>query len=72
MSKVNKAIMKESKVNIPIYIFQDRKLSVLEVMVEYLKKKLKLSYNEIAFLLNRDDRTIWTCYNRTKKKRKSK
>ena len=71
MSKENKA-MKESKVNIPIYIFQDRTLSVLEVMVEYLKEKLKLNYHEIAVLLNRDDRTIWTCYNRAKKKRKSK
>jgi hypothetical protein len=27
-----------------------------------------MSFHEIAVLLNRDDRTIWTCYNRAKKK----
>ena len=58
-----------NSVNIPIYIFRDRSLSVLEVMVEYLKDKLKLNYHEIAVLTNRDDRTIWTCYYRAKKKR---
>ena len=38
--------------------------------MEYLKDKLNLTYHEIAVLLNRDDRTIWTCYNIAKKKRK--
>jgi hypothetical protein len=55
---------------IPSNIFRDRSLSVLEIIVEYLKEKKKLTYHEIAVLLNRDDRTIWTCYNRAKKKRK--
>ena len=50
-------------------IFRDRKLSILEVLVEYLKDKKELSYHEIAVLLNRDDRTIWTVYSRVKKKR---
>jgi len=44
-------------------------LSVLEVMVEYLKEKEGLSYHEIASLTNRDDRTIWTVYHRAKIKR---
>jgi len=71
MSIKNKTII-ESKdnINIPIYIFRDRSLSVLEVMVEYLKERVKLNYHEIAILLNRDDRTIWTCYHRAKEKRK--
>jgi len=61
---------KEAKsIDIPSHIFRDRTLSVLEIMVEYLKNELKLSYHEIAVLLNRDDRTIWTVYNRAKKKR---
>lgn len=50
-------------------IFRDRKLSVLEALVEYLKDQKKMSYHEIAVLLNRNDRTIWTVYNRSKKKR---
>jgi len=65
-----KKIKIENNINIPIHIFQDRTLSVLETIVEYLKEKLKLNYHEIAVLLNRDDRTIWTCYHRAKEKRK--
>ena len=62
----------ESKEHIPSSIFLDRTVSVLESIVEYLKNKRKLSYHEIAVLLNRDDRTIWTCYDRAKKKRAKK
>jgi len=54
---------------IPSSIFRDRSLSVLEVMVEYLKDQKQMTFHEIAALLNRDDRTIWTVYHRVKKKR---
>jgi hypothetical protein len=53
---------------IPLDILRDRNLSVLESIVEYLKNK-GLSFHEIAILLNRDERNIWTVYNRAKKKR---
>lgn len=55
-------------INIPSYIFKDRNLSVLEVIATYLKEERMLSYHEIAVLLKRNDRTIWTVYNRVKKK----
>ncbi len=55
-------------VKIPIGIFKDRVLSPLESASEYFKG-LGMKYSEIAELLNRDDRTIWTCVNRAKKKR---
>jgi len=55
---------------IPTEIFKDRTLSVLEAIVEYLKEQKGLSYHEIAEMLNRDDRTVWTCYHRAKQKRK--
>ncbi len=58
------------KISIPTSILQDRSLSVLESISEYLKDKKNFSYHEIAVLFNRDDRTIWTCYNRAKNKRK--
>ena len=54
---------------VPSRIFRDRELSPLESISEYLKEEKGLSYHEIAVLLKRDDRTIWTCYNRAKKKR---
>jgi hypothetical protein len=60
------------EVLIPSNIFVDREISVLEAVVEYLKDKKGMSYHEIAVLLNRDDRTVWTCYNRVQKKRGGK
>lgn len=57
-----------SVVEIPSTIFRDRTLAPLESISEFLKDKAGLSFHEIAVLLNRDDRTIWTCYNRAKKK----
>lgn len=52
----------------PLSIFRDRKLSVLESVVKFLKEEHDLKYHEIAVLLNRDDRTIWTTYKRGLKK----
>ncbi|MFH1770128.1 MAG: hypothetical protein ABH828_01075 [archaeon] len=36
-----------------------------------MKEEKNLSYHEIAILLNRDDRTIWTAYSRVQKKRRT-
>jgi hypothetical protein len=57
------------KFAIPLSIVCDRKVSIFETIVEYLKEHYGLTYHEIAVLLNRDDRTIWTVYNRAVKKR---
>ncbi|MBS3104671.1 hypothetical protein J4234_00270 [Candidatus Woesearchaeota archaeon] len=59
---------KESKFFIPVSAFTDRKFSVLESIVCYLKDKFNLRYSEIAVLLKRDERNIWTVYNNYKKK----
>jgi hypothetical protein len=56
--------------NIPLEVLKDRKVSVLEGIVEYMKKQ-GLSFHEIGVLLNRDERNIWTVYNRATKKRKT-
>ena len=56
--------------SIPVSILQDRNLSVLENIASYLKDTFGLAYHKIALLLNRDDRTIWTVYQRAKKKKK--
>ena len=55
-------------VAIPSSIFKNRCLAPLESITEYLKDEKGMSYHESALLLNRNDRTIWTCYNRAKKK----
>ena len=61
----------DSKINIPLYVLQDRSLSFMESVVFYMKDTLKMTYHEIALALNRDDRTIWTVYNRASKKKAS-
>ena len=58
----------ERYVNIPSFVFRDRNLAALEAIVVYLKDSQGMTYAQIARLLNRDDRTIWTTYTRAKKK----
>jgi hypothetical protein len=57
-----------SAYNIPVSILKDRKKSVLENIVFYLKENFNLTYHNIAVLLNRNDRTVWTVYQRAIKK----
>ena len=59
-----------SSYSIPVSILKDRNLSVLENIASYLKDTFGLTYHKVAVLLNRDDRTIWTVYQRAKKKKK--
>lgn len=55
-------------VKIPARIFELSKLSPFENVVYYLTEKLYLKDCEIAFLLKRDPRTIWTVKIRAKRK----
>ena len=68
--KDREVLVRDKNINIPCTVLFDRNVAVLEAISEYLKDKKKLTYHEIALLLNRDDRTIWTCYYRAKRKRK--
>ena len=64
------SIVQQGYFEIPSFVFRDRSVAVLECMVEYMKDSQGLTFHEIAVLLNRDDRTIWTVYRRAKLKRK--
>ena len=59
--------IKETGIMIPISIFKNAKLTTLEAIILYLKGK-GLKFSEIAELLERDQRNIWTIYSRAKKK----
>ena len=59
------------KYSLPLSIIADKRLSVLESIVYYLRKTYALSYHEIAVLLRRNDRTVWTVYQRALKKLKT-
>lgn len=66
---IKKEIAREKEYWIPISIFDNKELSALETVVKYLKENLKLRYKEIAVILNRDERNIWTTYRNAKAKR---
>ncbi|MFH1642460.1 MAG: hypothetical protein ABIC04_06195 [Nanoarchaeota archaeon] len=58
---------KLSEIDIPLDIFV-KELGSFEAIVKYLKENLGYTYHEISELLNRDERTIWNSYNKSKKK----
>jgi len=55
---------------VPVSIFS-HKLSPSEALCKFLKENRELTFHEIALLLNRNDRSIWTSYARAKKKSKA-
>lgn len=61
-----------SKYFIPVSVLNERVVSVLESIVEFLREKHELSYKQISLLINRDNRTIWTVYQKAKRKRARK
>ena len=61
-------VVKSNKFFIPVSILSNRSFSVLESIVYYLKDNLNLRYSQIALMLHRDPRTVWTVYNRRKRK----
>ena len=60
-----------SKFFISLSLFKKNKFSILETLVSYLKDSKSLSFHNIAKILNRDDRTIWTCYHRYETKKQN-
>jgi hypothetical protein len=58
----------DSRYLIPIDFLTDRRYTVFELVVRYLIDHYRLRYCEAAVILKRDDRTIWTIYNRKKNK----
>ena len=60
----------KSPYTIPLSVLSDRTFSVLESIAVYLKNTYSLSLSEIASLLHRDQRTIWTVCHRYEQKRK--
>ena len=55
--------IREDTINIPLEVFENERLTVLEAIIIYLKEKGK-KYSEIGKLLNRDQRNVWTIYSK--------
>lgn len=67
LEKEKKLIILDTPLQIPLSIFKNKKLSASEALVSFLKNS-GLTYVEIARLLKKDQRTIWTLYSRSKNK----
>lgn len=67
-------LLKERKesVHIPVSIFSNKELSGLELVCKYLKDELGISFSDIAKLLNRDYRTVWTTYTVANRKQRGR
>jgi predicted DNA-binding protein (UPF0251 family) len=63
-------VVKDFEITVPLSLFKNRKFSVLENIVSYLKDECNMKFSQIAELLKRDQRTVWTVYSRYKKKSK--
>lgn len=69
LKKLNgRLIPYETKYNIPLILIRDRSLSVSEHIVKHLKEDYNLKYADIAKMLKRDSKTIWTLYKRANEK----
>jgi hypothetical protein len=62
---------KKQEITIPLEIFS-KNMGCLESIVKYLKENLNLSYIEISKKLNRNQKTIWTAYKKSKEKENKK
>jgi len=62
-----KIIVEKRGISIPLDIFKNRKLSILESTVIYLKEQ-GFKNSEVADMLGKDPKNIWTLYSRAKKK----
>lgn len=60
------------ELKIPLSIFSNPDLGILESVVKFLKENQSMSFKEIANALNRDQRTIWTSYHIASRKLKAK
>jgi len=68
LSSLTQELKRESEVAIPLSLFRSE-LAPAESLVKYLKENMKMRLSEVAELLKRDDRSIWTTYNNGIKKK---
>jgi hypothetical protein len=61
-------LQKPQAIALPLSVFANRKLGVMETVVKYLRENAGMQYREIAEILDRDNRVIWTTYDKAKKK----
>ncbi len=59
---------KHVSIKIPLSIFCEKKLGVLEALVKYLREEEGLTLKEIALIIKKDNKSLWVSYNNARKK----
>lgn len=57
-----------SNINVPLSIFSNKKFTIFESLVRYLRDSKNMTNRDIAHILKKSNKTIWTVYNRSKLK----
>lgn len=57
-----------NKLYLDFSIFKKTKLTIFESLIKYLKEEKEFTYHKIGLILGRDERNIWTVYNRARRK----
>jgi len=60
-------LLENQQDTVPVTIFNN-KLGILESLVKYLKEEYGFNFAKIAEILKRDARTIWSTYEKARKK----
>jgi len=68
IGKSRKRFSPKTKIPVPLDIFSDRKLGLLEALCVYLKDQKNMTYHDIGTALKRNERTIWTSYKHARRK----
>lgn len=68
--KISEIVKKrvQQRIDVPVSVFSSEKLGPLEALVKFLKENRSMTYSQIAAMLKRDARTVWTTYNNSLKK----
>ncbi len=61
-------ILKDNPKDIPVSVFANRDIGLLEALTKHLKENESMRNHEIADILNRNERTVWTSYKRANEK----
>jgi DNA-directed RNA polymerase specialized sigma24 family protein len=64
----SKLVAKRGCIHIPLEYLKSDKLSLLELVVVFLRDTRGLKFRGIGAMLKRNERTIWTAYHRGKNK----
>lgn len=69
VKKFSEKFAPKSEILVPVKVFTNKKFSILENLVVYLKDELGFRFRKIGKMIQRNEKTVWTVYKRAEIKR---